>query len=105
MTNYPDVFKVGVAGGPVIDWKWYEVMYGERYMGTPENNPEGYAKTSLIKIDPVISASFFRYGILEISSRLLTLPFLSGVLKLVTVPSSAISTLSSVKRRSFVPTK
>lgn len=48
MTNYPDVFKVGVAGGPVIDWKWYEVMYGERYMGTPENNPDGYAKTSLI---------------------------------------------------------
>ena len=48
ITNYPDVFKVGVAGGPVIDWKWYEVMYGERYMGTPQNNPEGYAKTSLI---------------------------------------------------------
>ena len=48
MTNYPDVFKVGVAGGPVIDWKWYEVMYGERYMDTPETNPEGYAKTSLI---------------------------------------------------------
>ncbi|UKK52325.1 S9 family peptidase [Prevotella sp. E13-17] len=48
MTNYPDVFKVGVAGGPVIDWKWYEVMYGERYMDTPESNPEGYAKTSLI---------------------------------------------------------
>ena len=48
ITNHPDVFKVGVAGGPVIDWKWYEVMYGERYMGTPQNNPEGYAKTSLI---------------------------------------------------------
>ena len=48
ITNYPDVFKVGVAGGPVIDWKWYEVMYGERYMGTPQNNSEGYAKTSLI---------------------------------------------------------
>ena len=48
MLNYPDVFKVGVAGGPVIDWKWYEVMYGERYMGTPEDNPEGYAKSSLI---------------------------------------------------------
>ena len=48
MTNYPDVFKVGVAGGPVIDWKWYEVMYGERYMGTPQNNPKGYEKTSLI---------------------------------------------------------
>ena len=48
MTNYPDVFKVGVAGGPVIDWKWYEIMYGERYMGSPEDNPEGYAKSSLI---------------------------------------------------------
>ena len=48
MVNYPDVFKVGVAGGPVIDWKWYEVMYGERYMDTPQSNPEGYEKTSLI---------------------------------------------------------
>ena len=48
MTNHPDVFKVGVAGGPVIDWKWYEVMYGERYMDTPQSNPEGYAKTSLL---------------------------------------------------------
>ena len=48
MTNYPDVFKVGVAGGPVIDWKWYEVMYGERYMDTPQTNPDGYAKTSLL---------------------------------------------------------
>ena len=48
MTTYPDVFKVGVAGGPVIDWKWYEVMYGERYMDTPQANPDGYAETSLI---------------------------------------------------------
>jgi len=48
MTNYPETFKVGVAGGPVIDWKWYEVMYGERYMDTEAVNPEGFAKTSLI---------------------------------------------------------
>ncbi len=48
ITNYPDIFKVAVAGGPVIDWKWYEVMYGERYMGHPSVNPEGYEKTSLI---------------------------------------------------------
>ena len=48
MTHYPDVFKVGVAGGPVIDWHWYEVMYGERYMDTPQTNPEGYKKTSLL---------------------------------------------------------
>ena len=48
MTTYPDVFKVGVAGGPVIDWKWYEAMYGERYMDTPEANPQGYAAGSLL---------------------------------------------------------
>ncbi len=79
ITNYPEIFKVGVAGGPVIDWKWYEVMYGERYMDNPETNPEGYAKTSLINkakdlkgkllicqgaIDPVVvwehSLSFIR---------------------------------------------
>ena len=46
--NYPEVFKVAVAGGPVIDWKWYEIMYGERYMETEATNPEGFAKTSLI---------------------------------------------------------
>lgn len=48
MTNYPETFKTGVAGGPVIDWKWYEVMYGERYMETPEMNPEGFVKVSLM---------------------------------------------------------
>ena len=48
MTTHPEVFKVGVAGGPVIDWKWYEVMYGERYMDTPQTNPDGYAASSLI---------------------------------------------------------
>ena len=45
--NHPDVFKVSVAGGPVLDWKYYEIMYGERYMDTPEENPEGYELTSL----------------------------------------------------------
>ena len=48
MTSQPDTFKVGVAGGPVIDWKYYEIMYGERYMDTPQDNPEGYAKASLL---------------------------------------------------------
>lgn len=45
--NYPEVFKVSVAGGPVLDWKYYEIMYGERYMDTPQENPEGYELTSL----------------------------------------------------------
>lgn len=48
MTHYPEVFKVGVAGGPVIDWKWYEVMYGERYMENEKSNPDGFAATSLV---------------------------------------------------------
>lgn len=48
MLTYPDIFKVGVAGGPVIDWKFYEVMYGERYMGHPESNPEGYDHANLL---------------------------------------------------------
>lgn len=47
MLRYPDIYKVGVAGGPVIDWKYYEIMYGERYMDTPETNQEGYNNTNL----------------------------------------------------------
>ena len=49
MLTYPDIFKVGVAGGPVIDWKYYEVMYGERYMDTPQQNPDGYDGSNLCK--------------------------------------------------------
>lgn len=45
--NYPEIFKVGVCGGPVLDWSRYEVMYGERYMGTPQNNPEGYKANTM----------------------------------------------------------
>lgn len=47
LLTYPHTFKVGVAGGPVMDWSRYEIMYGERYNGTPENNPEGYRKNNL----------------------------------------------------------
>ena len=48
MTKHNDIFKAAVAGGPVMDWKYYEIMYGERYMDTPQENPEGYEKTSLL---------------------------------------------------------
>ncbi len=47
MLRQPGTFNVGVAGGPVTDWKYYEVMYGERYMDQPEQNPEGYEQASL----------------------------------------------------------
>ncbi|MBK7816782.1 MAG: DPP IV N-terminal domain-containing protein [Sphingobacteriaceae bacterium] len=48
MTRNPGVYKVGVAGGPVIDWSHYEIMYGERYMDTPQENKEGYDKNNLL---------------------------------------------------------
>lgn len=48
MLRHPGVFKAAVAGGPVIDWRMYEVMYTERYMSTPQTNPEGYNEASLL---------------------------------------------------------
>jgi dipeptidyl-peptidase 4 len=48
MTRQPGAFKVGVAGGPVIDWSYYEIMYGERYMDTPQENKEGYERNNLL---------------------------------------------------------
>lgn len=54
MTQHPDVFKVGVAGGPVIDWNMYEIMYTERYMSSPKDNPKGYERTELSsKVDHI----------------------------------------------------
>ncbi len=41
-------FKVGVAGGAVIDWSYYEIMYGERYMDSPQTNADGYNKSNLL---------------------------------------------------------
>lgn len=48
LLHHPGVFTAGVAGGPVTDWKYYEIMYGERYMDRPEQNEEGYKQTSLL---------------------------------------------------------
>ena len=47
MLRQSGTFNVGVAGGPVTDWKYYEVMYGERYMDRPEENAKGYETASL----------------------------------------------------------
>ena len=48
MLRQPDVFKVGVAGGPVTDWKYYEIMYGERYMDTPTENQKGFDEANTL---------------------------------------------------------
>lgn len=42
-------FKVGIAGGSVTDWRLYDSIYTERYMSTPQKNPEGYKKSSVIE--------------------------------------------------------
>jgi dipeptidyl-peptidase-4 len=47
LRDYAGTFNVGVAGGPVTDWSYYEIMYGERYMDRPEQNKEGYDKNNL----------------------------------------------------------
>ncbi|MFO7867785.1 MAG: prolyl oligopeptidase family serine peptidase [Bacteroidales bacterium] len=47
LEQYPQLIHASVAGSPVTDWKYYEVMYGERYMNTPQENPEGYTQSSL----------------------------------------------------------
>jgi len=48
MMTRTNEFKVGVAGGPVIDWSMYEVMYTERYMDKPKDNKEGYDDANLM---------------------------------------------------------
>ena len=44
----PELFKVGVAGAPVTDWDGYDTGYTERYMGTPQDNPDGYREGSAL---------------------------------------------------------
>jgi dipeptidyl-peptidase-4 len=64
MVTHPGVFKAAVAGGPVINWKFYEVMYTERYMDTPQENPEGYAATDLSsKVDQLKGKLMLIHGL------------------------------------------
>jgi dipeptidyl-peptidase-4 len=44
----PGMFKDATCGGPVVDWKWYEIMYGERYMDRTDENADGYEKSSVL---------------------------------------------------------
>jgi dipeptidyl-peptidase-4 len=57
ITEHPEAFASATCGGPVVDWKWYEIYYGERYMDTPDENPEGYAKASIINKTEKIKAN------------------------------------------------
>jgi len=64
MVSHPGIFKAAVAGGPVINWQFYEVMYTERYMDTPQENPEGYAATYLSnKVDQLKGKLLLIHGL------------------------------------------
>ncbi len=58
MARAPGVFKVGIAGAPVIDWSMYEIMYTERYMDTPKENSEGYEKSNLVNYAQNVKGKF-----------------------------------------------
>ena len=62
--KYPEIVKVAVAGGPVVDWSMYEVMYGERYMDTPQENPEGYQNSNMLNyIDKLSGKLMLIHGV------------------------------------------
>lgn len=62
--KHPEIFKVAVAGGPVVDWSLYEVMYGERYMDTPQENPEGYKNANMLNyIDQLSGKLMIIHGV------------------------------------------
>lgn len=66
LVEHPETFKVGCAGGPVTDWKYYEVMYGERYMDTPQSNPDGYEQASLLnKVSALDSRLMIIHGTMD----------------------------------------
>jgi dipeptidyl-peptidase-4 len=60
MTKTSGEFKVGVAGGAVIDWQYYEVMYAERYMDTPETNAQGYEEANLLNYVQNLTGKMFQ---------------------------------------------
>jgi len=67
----PDVFACGVAGAAPTDWSYYDTIYTERYMRTPEQNPEGYAATNLIdKVDQMRTAPLLIHGLADTNVHL-----------------------------------
>lgn len=64
MVNAPDVFRAGAAVAPVTDWKLYDTIYTERYMGHPADNPDGYKDSSPVNFaDRLKGALFIAHGI------------------------------------------
>ena len=66
LSRAPDVFTMGVAGAPVTHWDGYDTHYTERYMGTPESNPEGYRESSVMaSIDRLEGSLLIVHGLID----------------------------------------
>ncbi len=66
LSREPDVFKMGVAGAPVTHWDGYDTHYTERYMGTPQSNPEGYGASSVMAhIDRMEGSLLIVHGLID----------------------------------------
>ena len=66
LSHEPDVFKMGVAGAPVTQWDGYDTHYTERYMGTPQSNPEGYESSSVMThIDRLNGSLLIVHGLID----------------------------------------
>ena len=83
LTNAPDVFRAGVAVSSVTDWKLYDSIYTERYMGTPEGNPKGYESSSpLLKAGQLKADLLLVHGSADDNVHLSnTLAFVSALIK------------------------
>ena len=66
MARAPGVFKAAVAGAPVTHWDGYDTHYTERYMGTPESNPDGYRQSSVMHhVDAITGRLLLAHGLLD----------------------------------------
>jgi putative hemolysin len=71
LIHAPDVFRCGVAGAAPTDWTYYDTIYTERYMRTPQENPKGYAATNLIaKVDQLKAAPLLIHGLADTNVHL-----------------------------------
>ncbi|HOT92090.1 MAG TPA: S9 family peptidase [Anaerolineae bacterium] len=66
LARAPETFKVAVAGAPVTHWDGYDTHYTERYMGTPQSNPEGYAASSVMAhVDKIQGKLLLVHGLID----------------------------------------
>lgn len=106
----PEIFKAGVAIAPVTDWDGYDTGYTERYMGTPENNPDGYAESSVLeKADRLEGALLLVHGLLDEnvhfrhSARLVSRLIRAGKpFEIVPIPDERHSTRKEENRRAIL---